>query len=371
MMDRAGTRLKSGRDRHMSRAPSPDPEEPDLGFVERILSRVWSAVMTGILFLAAVIAAVAAVVFFAQSRSSGAALLTLKEEQAADRKATEGERTALKDAQAELKQRSQQLVELREKLSDQKKRVDQKQQKSQPRAVREAELEEDLGHARELAEEAHKSEQDARKQAIAARAALAQKESELTKAQEKVRELSSRPAASAAPAAPQASSDAQPNPALVSAQSDARRSEEKFREAMARLTDLEAQLGASRDREGRTRDEGRKAKGRAETNNRAFLIAKGELELMKERLAQAERRLWQAGLSLPKPAAPERPKATGPASADRIRAEPAGATALDAQSAASDAAAHDAAPEAQTTAAALESSGPDAVVPVRRRPAQT
>jgi hypothetical protein len=332
MMDRAGTRLKSGRDRHMSRAPSPDPEEPDLGFVERILSRVWSAVMTGILFLAAVIAAVAAVVFFAQSRSSGAALLTLKEEQAADRKATEGERTALKDAQAELKQRSQQLVELREKLSDQKKRVDQKQQKSQPRAVREAELEEDLGHARELAEEAHKSEQDARKQAM---------------------------------------SDAQPNPALVSAQSDARRSEEKFREAMARLTDLEAQLGASRDREGRTRDEGRKAKGRAETNNRAFLIAKGELELMKERLAQAERRLWQAGLSLPKPAAPERPKATGPASADRIRAEPAGATALDAQSAASDAAAHDAAPEAQTTAAALESSGPDAVVPVRRRPAQT
>ncbi len=323
--------------------------------------------MTGILFLVAVLAAVAAVIFFAQSRSTGAALLALKEEQANERKSTEGERAALKEAQAELKQRSQQLVELREKLNDQKKKVEQKQ-KSQPRAVREAELEEDLAHARQLAEQAHAAEQEARRQANAARAALEAKDAELRRAQEKVRELSLRPVAA------EGSPDAQANAALIAAQNDARRSEEKAREAIARLGDLEAQLGTAREREQRLRDEQRKAKGRAETNNRAFLISKGELELSRERLAQAERRLWQAGIVLPKPPAPERPKATGPASADRPREEPpAGAAALESPAPAQPEAV--AAPAAEilavTTAALSEdaSGEPQAVGPLRRRPA--
>jgi hypothetical protein len=65
----------------------------------------------------------------------------------------------------------------------------------------------------------------------------------------------------------------------------------------------------------------RKHKGRAETNNRVYLVTKGELEIYKERLAQAERKLWQAGIPLPAPSPKERPKATGPAAADRAHEE--------------------------------------------------
>src|SRR5438128_147054 len=49
--------------------------------------------------------------------------------------------------------------------------------------------------------------------------------------------------------------------------------------------------------------------------------ARRELELVKERLAQAERKLWQSGIPLPPPMQKERPRATGPASADRAREE--------------------------------------------------
>src|SRR5205823_14394401 len=69
------------------------------------------------------------------------------------------------------------------------------------------------------------------------------------------------------------------------------------------------------------RDEIKKQKGRAETNNRVYLVTKGELELVKERLAQAERKLWQAGIPLAAPPAKERPKATGPAAADKQHEE--------------------------------------------------
>src|SRR5207302_9317364 len=77
----------------------------------------------------------------------------------------------------------------------------------------------------------------------------------------------------------------------------------------------------AKKREQELRDEVRKHKGRAETNNRVYLVTKGELELVKERLAQAERKLWQSGIPLAPPPAKERPRATGPAAAERARDE--------------------------------------------------
>src|SRR5205823_2267751 len=52
-----------------------------------------------------------------------------------------------------------------------------------------------------------------------------------------------------------------------------------------------------------------------------FLVTKGELELTKERLAHAEKRLWQSGIPLQAPETKPRPKGTGPASIDRQAAE--------------------------------------------------
>src|SRR5207248_10622139 len=72
-------------------------------------------------------------------------------------------------------------------------------------------------------------------------------------------------------------------------------------------------------REQELREEIRKHKGRAETNNRVYLVTKGELELVKERLSQAERKLWQAGIPMAPPAHKDRPRATGPAAAARER----------------------------------------------------
>jgi chromosome segregation ATPase len=96
----------------------------------------------------------------------------------------------------------------------------------------------------------------------------------------------------------------------------------------AAKSELERQVAAAerhgreaKRREQELREEIRKHKGRAETNNRVYLVTKGELELVKERLAQAERKLWQAGIPLAPPAQKERPKATGPAAADRAHEE--------------------------------------------------
>jgi hypothetical protein len=87
------------------------------------------------------------------------------------------------------------------------------------------------------------------------------------------------------------------------------------------LKDTEAALRDQRERERVAREEVKKARGRAETNNRVFLVTKGELEVTRERLALAEKALWKAGLPVPPPAQKERPKATGPAAADRAAAE--------------------------------------------------
>src|SRR5205085_12100863 len=63
------------------------------------------------------------------------------------------------------------------------------------------------------------------------------------------------------------------------------------------------------------REEVRRARGRAETNNRVYLVTKGELEVIRERFALAEKALWKAGLPVPTMPQRERPVATGPAAA--------------------------------------------------------
>jgi hypothetical protein len=85
------------------------------------------------------------------------------------------------------------------------------------------------------------------------------------------------------------------------------------------LKDTEAALRDQREKERVAREELKKARGRAETNNRVFLVTKGELEVTRERLALAEKALWKAGLPVPGGGQKERPRATGPAAADRPR----------------------------------------------------
>ncbi|HEX4386895.1 MAG TPA: hypothetical protein VH083_28265, partial [Myxococcales bacterium] len=129
-------------------------------------------------------------------------------------------------------------------------------------------------------------------------------------------------------------------------------------------------------REQELRDEVRKMRGRAETNNRVYLVTKGELEMTKERLALAERKLWLAGIPLAPVASKERPKATGPASADRKAEEDVsaaeGASAADAPAGEPISSGETA--EASSGAEALATSEPSTpaggVAPIRRRPAE-
>src|SRR5207248_1708334 len=201
--------------------------------------------MVGLAFVIAVVAVVLAVVFCLQGQSAAAAVKALREEAGQAHNETESARAELRRAQEESKTRSGQLAETREKLAETRRKAQEgRSGKSQPRGAREAELEEDLAHARRLTEDAHAAEAQARRE-------------------------------------------------------------------LERVKAAESQL----------RGEVRKHKGRAETNNRVYLVTKGELELVKERLAQAERKLWQSGIPLPPPMQKERPKATGPASADRAREE--------------------------------------------------
>ena len=267
--------------------------------------------MVGLAFVIAVVAVVLAVVFFLQGQSAAAAVKALRDDAAQARKETEGARAELRRVQEEVKMRSAQLAETREKLAETRRKAQEgRSGKSHPRGAREAELEEDLAHARKLNEDAHAAEAQARRELERAKGAESQLRSELERAQERIRELSDHPPA-AAPPSP-AAADLQP-----------------LREQLeAAKTELERQVSAAekhareaKRREQELREEVRKHKGRAETNNRVYLVTKGELELVKERLAQAERKLWQSGIPLPPPAAKERPKATGPAAVDRAREE--------------------------------------------------
>ena len=253
--------------------------------------------MTGIAFVAAVISLIFAVVFYLQGRSAAEAVAALKAEADSARQAADQARAQARDAQAETKARSAQIVELREKLNELRKRS---QEKIQPkRGAREAELEEDLLHARRLVEEAHAAEQQARKDAAAANTEVASVPAELERAQARAQ----KPVEQARP-------EPVDNGKL-------REIDERRQELQKALEASEAALRQQRERERAAREELKKARGRAETNNRVYLVTKGELEIVRERLAQAEKALWKAGLPVPAPAAKERPRATGPAAGTR------------------------------------------------------
>src|SRR5439155_3371978 len=200
--------------------------------------------MTGIAFVVAVIALILAVVFYLQGRSAAEAVTGLKAEAEAARKSADEPRAQLRDAQAEAKARSAQIVELREKLNELRKRG---QEKAQPkRGAREAELEEDLLHARNLAAEAHAAEQQARKDAATAAAEVATLRVELERVQ-------ARALATAQ----------QPPPARVD-EAKLREVEERGAQFEKALKEAEATVRQQRDKERALREELKKARGRAE-----------------------------------------------------------------------------------------------------------
>jgi hypothetical protein len=268
--------------------------------------------MAGLAFVIAVVAVVLAVIFFFQGQSAASAVKALRQDADGAHKEAESARAELRRANEELKSRATLLSETREKLAESRRKAQESRGgKAQTRGAREAELEEDLAHARKLSEETHAAESHARRDLLASKATESQLRADLEKAQARIRELAERPP----PAAPVAT----PAPEL-----------QVLREQLeAAKSELERQVGAadrhareSKRREQELREEIRKHKGRAETNNRVYLVTKGELELLKERLAQAERKLWQAGIAIPASAPKDRPKATGPAAAERGRDEP-------------------------------------------------
>ena len=259
--------------------------------------------MTGVAFVVAVISLILAVVFWLQGRSAAEAVAGLKAQADAARKEADEARGQAQKAQAEVKARAAQILEAREKLNELRKRG---QEKGQPkRGAREAELEEDLAHARRLVEEAHTAEQHARKDLAASQTEIASLRAELDRAQARAREVVPPPLAAAPPS----------DPARL------REAEEQRDRLEKALKESEAALREQREKERAAREELKKARGRAETNNRVYLVTKGELEVTRERLAQAEKALWKAGLPVPPPSQKERPKATGPAAAERPRSE--------------------------------------------------
>jgi hypothetical protein len=258
-------------------------------------------------FLVALIAAVLAAVFWFQAQSASSAVKGLKAESDAARKEADELRAELRDAQAESKTRSQQILDLREKLNDARKRTQQSPQKQ--RSAREAELEEDLSHARRLLEEAHAAEQNARKDAAGAISEAAHLRAELERAQARSREIVAAPPPPAPVAAPAVD------------ESRLREAESRRSEADRRARELEVALKDAREKERAAREEVRRARGRAETNNRVYLVTKGELEVIRERYALAEKALWKAGLPVPTMPQRERPLAKGPAAAPASSAQ--------------------------------------------------
>jgi hypothetical protein len=205
--------------------------------------------------------------------------------------------------------------------------------------------------------------------------------------QDRLRQLSQKPAPAVAAAQPESAVHQQLSDELAQQrkQLEAARSELERQVQQAERNSREAKR-----REAELRDEVRKMRGRAETNNRVYLVTKGELEVTKERLAQAERKLWQAGIPLAPLPSKERPKATGPAAADRPREEGAqgeGGSEAVADSSAADAARTNGTPDGllagagEPIAAGESAVAPEAAVPasmtpssgtapIRRRPAE-
>src|SRR6185503_3978258 len=133
------------------------------------------AEMVGLAFVVAVVALVLAVVFFLQGQTAASAVKALREEVESSRKETEAARSELRKAQEELKARATLLSETREKLAETRRKAQEgRSGRPQARGAREAELEEDLAHARQLTEQAHAAETQARRDLERAKAAEAQ-----------------------------------------------------------------------------------------------------------------------------------------------------------------------------------------------------
>ena len=275
--------------------------------------------MPGVVFLVVLVSVVVAAVFAFQARQAAGALKSLHAAADAAKKDAELARAEQKKLDAELKTRNQQLAETREKLNDTRKRA---QEGKQPKAsggrvARESELEEDLRHARDLIEQAHTAEKTARKEAQAAKAEAAAREGDVSRLQEKVRELTAQ-----AGALPQPGAAVTTLPAAAPAEDPRIKELETARkELQARVDDLDRQTKADHVKLIEARDEIKKARGRSETNNRVYLVTKSELDLTKERLASAEKRLWESGIPLVRPETKPRPKGKGPASVDREAGE--------------------------------------------------
>ena len=273
--------------------------------------------MTGLLFIVVLAAVVAAAVFAFQARSAAAALQGLQDAAEASKKEAEAARAKAKELDAELKTRGLQLAETRERLTESRKKSQEGRtgsQKGQSRGAREAELEEDLLHSRGLTEQAHAAEIFARKEAQAAKAEAAVAEGKVSRLEEKVRELSAQ-----AREVPKEGTAVTVIPAAVP-QEDPRVKELETarRELLAKVATLEEQGRLDHKRLVESREEMKRSRGRAETNNRVYLVTKSELELIKERLANAERRLWQSGIPLTPVEQKPRPKGSGPASVEKI-----------------------------------------------------
>jgi hypothetical protein len=336
--------------------------------------------MPGVAFVIAVIAAVLAVWFWFQGQSAVEAVKGLQAAAESSRKEAEVARAEQKKAETEVKARGALLQETREKLVEARRKSQEGKPKAmQPRGAREAELEEDLAHARRLTSEAHATETAARRDLASARLGEAQIKNELAVTQAKLRELAARPAVPAPAAAPVSESAEQSRLADELAQQ--RTQLEAARSELDRqVQQAEKNAREAKRRELELRDEVRKMRGRAETNNRVYLVTKGELELTKERLASAERKLWQAGIPLTPPPSKERPKATGPAAADKAQEGATAAADAAAAPAASPAAAlasgepisageaAEAAASTEASATAVSTTPPEGIAPIRRRP---
>src|SRR5439155_16485278 len=142
----------------------------------------------------------------------------------------------------------------------------------------------------------HAAEAQAGRKLERARGAESQLRAELDKTQARIHELAPAPV----PAAPAATGELQPlREQLEAAKSELER----------QVSAAEKHAREAKKHEQELRDEIKKQKGRAETNNRVYLVTKGELEVLKERLAPAAGELWHAGNPLAPPPAKERPRA--------------------------------------------------------------
>jgi colicin import membrane protein len=228
--------------------------------------------MSAVLPILALAAIVAAVGFFLSARAAKAALATRAEELRRMEAEAESAHKVEREARAEARERREEASSLRAELASTKKRAFDQQESAKrlggAPAIRE-ELDKVSGRLAEARAEAEH-------QAERVRAA----EKELEKAKEQLERLkAAAERREQAPPAPAPVPKAEPHPdaeAVRAANERAEKAEAKATEARRKLAELEA--------------EGKKFKGRLETERRVFMVQKGELDLANDRYAELRRR---------------------------------------------------------------------------------